>query len=343
MAIVFDAEVTPDEMTAFVRNIPTPFSEALRTILPDRTVAKNKINISELTLVNRTAQFRAFDSRLHVSQRDSAVIKEVSLPPLSSSIGVGELETLELEFARTSGTNKAALATAMYNDAEKLTREMHARMELARGDVLTDGKFTLTNEGGLTMEADFGVPAGNIVTAATVWSNPAATIIQELSSWMSTYTDLNGTPPTGMILSTQIMNALLRNNEIRSLAATVAGAPALVARNQIVQVLDAYGLPPIANIYDASVNDNGVDKKIIPANRVIFFSDNIGYTAWGLSATALELVNSAKVDLSFEDAPGIVGIVDKSPTPPYRRTTFVDGVGMPVIEQPKKLMIATVL
>lgn len=343
MAILFDAEVTPDEMTAFVRTIPTPFSEALRTILPDKTVQNNKINIGEITLVNRTAQYRAFDARLHVSQRDSSVTREVKLPPLSSSIGVGELETLQLQFAQNGGTNKAAMANAMYNDAEKLTREMHARMELARGDLLTDGKFTLSNEGGLTMEADFGVPAGNIVTAATVWSNPAATIVQELTSWTQAYTDLNGSPPSGMIISTPVMNALLRNNEIRSLAATMAGAPALVARTQIVNVLDAFSLPPIANVYDSSVNDNGVDKKVIPVNRVIFFSDNIGYTAWGLSATALELVNSAKVDLSFEEAPGIVGIIDKSPNPPYRKTTFVDAVGMPVLEQPKKLMIATVL
>lgn len=343
MAILFDAEVTPDELTAFVRTIPAPFSEALETILPSRTVPTNTINIAELQLTNRTAQFRAFDARLHVSQRDSSIMREVKLPPLSTSIGVGELERLQLAFAQTGGTNRKAIANAMYNDAEKLVKEMHSRMELARGDLLTDGKFTLTNEGGLTMEADFGVPAGNLVTAATVWSNPAALIIQELTAWTQAYTDLNGTPPTGMLLSTQAMNALLRNNEIRSLAATVAGAPALVARAQVVNVLDAYSLPPIANVYDYSVNDNGVDKKVIPANRVIFFSDNIGYTAWGLSATALELVNSAKVDLAFEDAPGIVGIVDLASHPPYRKTTFVDAVGMPVLQQPKKLMIATVL
>lgn len=342
MGLLFDAEVTPDALTSFVRTVPSPFSEALKTILPDRTVAKNRVDISELTQTNRTAQFRAFDSRIHVSQRDSTVLKQVSLPPLSTSIGMGELETLQMEFARTGGTNKAALVDAIYNDAVRLTQEMHARMEEARGDVLTDGKFTLAAEGNLTMEADFGVPAGNIVTAATLWSNVAATIIQDLTSWVSAYTDLNGVPPTGMIISTQIMNALLRNTEIRSLAATVAGAPALVARTQITQVLDAFGLPPIANIYDASVNSQGVDKKVIPSSRVILFGENIGYTAWGLTATALELVNSNRAELTFQDAPGIAGVVIKE-GPPFRKFTFVDGVGMPILEQPKKLMIATVL
>jgi len=40
-------------------------------------------------------------------------------------------------------------------------QQNEGRMEQARGDVLMDGKFTLSGEGGLTMEADFGVPAGN--------------------------------------------------------------------------------------------------------------------------------------------------------------------------------------
>jgi hypothetical protein len=57
----------------------------------------------------------------------------------------------------------------------------------------------------------------------------------------------------------------------------------------------------------------------------------LGYTAWGVSATALELVNSAENDLSFEDAPGIVGVVEKD-GPRTGSSTFVDAVGMPVLD-----------
>jgi hypothetical protein len=87
------------------------------------------------------------------------VTKQVKLPPLSSSVSMGELERLQLEFARAGGGNSAAIVNAIYDDATNLTREIQARMEQARGDVLTDGKFTLAGEGGLYMEADYGVPA----------------------------------------------------------------------------------------------------------------------------------------------------------------------------------------
>jgi hypothetical protein len=41
----------------------------------------------------------------------------VQLPPLSDAISMGELERLQLEFARTGGTNQAAFVDAIYNDA----------------------------------------------------------------------------------------------------------------------------------------------------------------------------------------------------------------------------------
>ena len=96
MAIVFDGPVTPDALTTFVREVPTPADQVLNLILPDRTLNRNTVDLQELTRVNRTARFRAFDARLHVSERDSTVTKQVKLPPLSSSVSVGEFERLQL-------------------------------------------------------------------------------------------------------------------------------------------------------------------------------------------------------------------------------------------------------
>ena len=66
--------------------------------------------------------------------------KRVNMLPLSDSLNMGEYERLQLEFARTGGTRREALANAIYNDAERLTRHMQYRMEQAIGDVLTDAR-----------------------------------------------------------------------------------------------------------------------------------------------------------------------------------------------------------
>ena len=342
MAIVFDGPVTPDALTTFVREVPTPADQVLNLILPDRTLNRNTVDLQELTRVNRTARFRAFDARLHVSERDSTVTKQVKLPPLSSSVSVGEFERLQLEFARLGGTNQSALVDAIYDDATNLAREVRARMEQARGDVLTDGKFTLAGEGNLTMEADFGVPGNHIVSAATPWSTVAsATVIADLTSWVNTYVATNGSRPTGMVVSTRVMNYMLQNAEIRTLAASLAGAPGLVTRPALDAALQAFGLPPVSLVYDSNVDVDGVTTKVIPDDRVILYGENVGYTAWGITATALELAQAAEADLSFSDAPGLAGVVIKE-GPPFRQFTYVDAVGMPVLENPRRLFIADV-
>lgn len=345
MALVYDGPVTPDELTTFVREVPTPADQVLNRLLPDRTFDDNTVDFSEFTRTNRTARFRAYDGRLHVSSRDTMTTKQVSLPPLSSSLNMGELERLRIQFARTGGSSNTAIINAIYNDAQNLTREVRTRMEQARGDVLTDGKFTLAGEGGLFMEADFGVPAGNFVAPGTLWSTVAtATIIANLTTWKQAYIDLNGFAPGGMVTSTRVLNYMLQNAELRTLNAALIGTPGLITRGALDAALEAFSLPPLLFTYDSKVDVDGVSTAVIPDDRVLFVPPNIsdlGYTAWGVSATALELVNSNQAELSFADAPGVVGVVVKE-GPPFREYTFVDAVGMPVLANPKLLMVADV-
>lgn len=348
MAIIFDGPVAPDALTEFVRNVPTPVNQVLNQILPDRTFPTNRLDVATLTKRGRTARFRAFDANVHVSQRDTATMKTVLLPPVSDSISMGELERLQLQFAQTGGTNVAALVNAIYDDATNLTRNVQRRMELARGDVLSDGKFTLTGEGGLVMEADFGVPGGNLVTAGTLWSDTAnANPLDDLFAWVYAYnvTTGNGYDPGGMIISRSILNYLLQNTAVRTATGNILGLNSSVTRPQLDQALEARGLPPILYVYDTQVDVDGTATRVLPANKVIFVppnpAENLGYTAWGVTATALELVNSSASDMTFEQAPGIVGVVDKD-GPPYREMTYVDAIGMPVIENPYALFIATV-
>jgi len=345
MPIVFDGPVSPDALTAYVREVPTPADQVLNRLMPDRYLPRNSVDFAELTRTNRTARFRAYDARLHVSERDTTTSKTVKLPPLSTSIGMGELERLQLEFARTGGTNVSAFVNAIYDDATNLTREVQARMEQARGDVLIDGKFTLAGEGNLVLEADFGLPAGNLVAPAILWSSVAtATIVADLRLWIAAYVALNGFRPGGFVTSERVLGFMFQNAEIRSLAQSLGGVPSLVTDSTLASVLNQFRLPPLLFTYDTQVDVDGVSTRVIPDDRVLFLPPNptdIGYTAWGVSATALELVNSNQAELSFEEAAGIVGLVNKD-GPPYREATLVDAVGMPILAQPRRLLVADV-
>lgn len=344
MAIFFDAPVAPDALTAFVREVPTDPTLQLSNLFPTRTTDDNTIDFAEIIHTNRTAKYRSFDGRIHVSERDTGSDKRVRLLPLSSSLGIGEYERLQMEFARTGGTNVQALERAVYNDADNLTREVRNRLELAWGDVITDGRLTI-NENGYQGEADFGVPAGHLVTAGTVWSNAAAPILSNLISWADTYNTTNGFLPGSIRVSQRVQRAMQTNTELINAAVGAAAGRSRINLNELNDVLASEGLPTLTTYQTKSLDVDGVTTATMPDDRVLFLPPNIadlGYTAFGVTATALELVNAAQSDLSFADAPGIVGVVIKD-GPPFRQYTYVDAVAMPILANAKLLFNADVL
>lgn len=344
MAIFFDAPVTPDALTTFVRDVPVNPTLALLEAFPSVTLQTNTVDFAEIVRTNRTARYRSFDGRIHVSARDAGSEKRVNLLPLSSSLSMGEYERLQLEFARTGGTRQSALANAVYNDGTNLTREVHNRLEQAWGGVISTGKLTI-DENDFQGEADFGVPTNHRVTAATVWSNKAALIFSELIAWHDVYVATTGSPAGAIRTSQTAIRFMQVNTEIVNAVHGATSGKTRVTRDELNTLLESEGLPPVVDPYDGQVDIDGVITRVIPADKVTFTPANLGdlgHTAWGVSATALELVNSGEAEMSFEEAAGIVGVVEKI-GPPYRQFTYVDAVAMPILSDARRLFIASVL
>jgi hypothetical protein len=346
--MIVDDYIEPAVLTGFVRNVPTPYNLFLNQILPDKPINDIEAAIDQVTRTNRAAEFRAWDTETPVGRRDAFQRSKVALPPLGQKLPIGEYERLLLERIRTGGDNRNAYVEAIYNDAEILSRNVMNRMELARGDTLVDGKFTLTGENGLTLEADFGVPSGHLVTAGTVWSNTTnATPLTNLKTWSDTYLDDVGEKPGRIVTSTKVLNNMLLSAEIRALfhlPTAPTGSPSLITPAQLNQVIQAYGLPPIET-YDTKIEVNGSNTRVIPDDRLLMLPtdpSSLGYTAWGVTVEALELASGQNPGLLFTELPGLVGVVMKEGDP-VRVWTKVGAVGMPLITDPRRLFVADVL
>lgn len=348
--ILFDAPVPPDELTYAIRNIPVNAEFKLLNLFGMTYSASHEVRWGDIARRNRTARYRAFDGRIFVSDRDGASDKMVRLAPFSNSLNMGEYERLQVEFARLGGTNKAALVGAIYDDAGSLTRSMYARAEQALGTVLSTGKFTV-NENGMYSEADFGVPNGtageqdHTVSAAVLWTNTAtAKAGDDLRAWLLAYRTSNGFPPGRLLMAADTVPLLLQNAQIVGEVVGTASGRTMINRAELANWLTANGLPATIEEYDTSVDVDGVETRVVPKDYVIFLPPNPEQMLtfrFGLSATALELINSNRAELSFEDGPGIVGMVVKE-GPPFREFTFVDAVGMPILSQARRLLIADV-
>lgn len=345
MPILFDSVVAPDDLTLFTREVPVPAENVLSNEFPMETSDDNTIDFGEIVQTNRTAKYRAFDGRVSVSARDAGSTSRVRLAPLSTSLEMGEFERLQLEFARNAGTNTGRLVTAAYNDAQQLTREVQNRLELAWGDTLTDGKLTI-NENGLSSEADYGVPGGHIVAPGTLWSDTTnATVLTNIQSWADVWRATNGSGPGRMKTSQAVLRLVQRNKEVIDALYGATQGRTRASLTDINDLLAAEGLPTFDPAYDMSFSVDGVTTRTISDDRVAMLPTDLstlGKTVMGVSATALELVDSADSDMSFEEAPGIVGVVFKGDGVPFRQYVYVDAVGMPVLTNAKRLLVADV-
>ena len=108
MAIVFDAPLSPDAQTAYIREVPISRGNPLLGQVPITTQYDQFFEWSEITRKNQTAEYRSFDGRIKVTERDSLAGKRVPLAPFSDSLNLGEYERLQIEFMRTGGTRDAA-------------------------------------------------------------------------------------------------------------------------------------------------------------------------------------------------------------------------------------------
>jgi hypothetical protein len=342
MAIAYDSYVEPDDLTEFAREIPPNEELQFLNEFPRFDSDDNTIDFGAIIKTNRTARFRSFDGRVHVSERDSSQSSRVNLAPLSTSLSTGELERLQLEFARNGGTNYSRLATAAYNDAQQLTREVQNRLEQAWGDTLADGKLTIAET---KMEADYGVPAPHLVSAATAWTNNAsATILTNIQTWNDVYRATNGFSAGRLKMSQSSIRNVLRNAEVISAIHGSAAGRTRARLEDVNELLADEGLPIIEKAYDTSVDIDGTDTRVLAETKVLMLPrdlSKLGYTAYGVTATALELMDSNFSDMAFEEAAGIVGVIVKEGVP-FRQFVYVDCVGMPVLTNARRLLVATV-
>lgn len=344
MALFLDGPLPLEDVLTFTQQVPLPSSNMLTQMFPRRDYASDEIDFATITRTNRAAKFRNWDGNYWVSPRDTGSEKRVRMLPLGGQLGVGEYERRQIEFARVGGTIQSILVDAIYNDLENLTRYVQNRVELAWGDVLTDGVLTI-NENGVQQQVDYAIPGSNLVTASTLWSTTAtADPLADLIAWYDVYVGLNGAGPGQFLCSLQTVRQLMVNAKlIGAIKGTNTGAT-MVTLDEISGLFASYGLPPISmqSVYNSNFDVDGVSTKPLPVNKFLFLPSDLselGFTAWGTPTTVMEL-NANNVQV--QSAAGIIGILVREEQPPFQKRTFVDAVALPVLADPRKILVATV-
>lgn len=344
--ILWDAPVPPDTLSSYLEKyVPAPAQNTLTGLASVNYTSDDKVRWGTITRKNRYARYRAYDGAIARTVRDAAEDRWLSLAPFSNSLVNGEYATLKKEHARLGGSNMAVLEDAIYNDGETLMTTMWNRVELALGTAML-GKFEV-NENRTRLEVDYGIPAANQIGAATAWTDITALAADDLRAMVAQSMRASGVRPGRIVTSQAVVSALLRNVQVVSEAIGVMTGRTRITRAELSAWLASEQLPQIVTEVEGIMEDEetGQQVRVFPEDKIVLapaqLSDVLTFT-FGLSATALRLIQSARTDFSFGDQVRVAGMVVVD-GPPFREYTYTDAVGMPILSAPERVVVGTVL
>lgn len=339
MALVLSSDyITPTELTGYVREALSDLPQnafGLSAYLPD--VETDDIDFRVTTGgggLARVAKYRAWDTESPISGRKGVDRLSGEIPPISEKRRLSEYDRLKMRKL------DSGIVDAILNDAVDLAKGIHARVEVARGEALSDGKVTIA-ENGLTIEADFGRKATHTQTAAIKWNVDGSDPVEDFLAWQRIYVATNGVRPGATLASQDIQSSLMRNAAIRAMTLPAGSTQQVVTIDAINALFRSFGLPALS-IYEAQVEgDDGNAKSIIDPTKVIFLppSDRkLGETLWGVTAEALD----SDYGIDSTEAPGVV-VGSYSDKDPVGLWTKASAISLPVPANTNLTLSATVL
>ncbi len=350
MAITINDLNTPAFVTNFVRSLLFP-DKVLGDYFPRQGTGKiaYKYNLTG-PYQEPAVPYSAWDAEAPIGSRPGVVQGTAELLPLRKKKIMGEEMSLRIDMVLGGGPQDEYVRQA-FADIENMVEGIESTWEFGRGQLLSTGTITLDGPSNgssveMTHGIDYGVPVGNKVTAATLWSDVAnSDIVGNLQTWVEVYRSANrGLMPGEILISRKVLGYILRNAGLRSqlFVGAANAAPSVLAQNAAYAQLEALGLPPIRVIDEQVTNAAGTYTNVLPDNKIIMVpprNQPLGYTMVGPTPLGLDLVESNAIARSM--APGI-SAQSWTKGDPGTRFNYVEAVGMPVLSQPKRLLIGTV-
>jgi hypothetical protein len=332
--------VTPAELTGYARAAQADRPEnqpSLAQHLPDQFINDLNFRFSRGGgALTEVATYRAYDAESPLGSREGFSTVTGQLPPLSRKMRLSEYDSLVLRNAT------AEQRDLLLRDAVRLTRQIDARLEVARGDALVNGSVTIA-ENGVQASVNFGRRGDHSVTAAILWSDVTGTTpgtdvsapIDDLLAWQEAYTSHNGMAPGVILTSNRVRSALQRHPQIKAEVSPNATSKS-VSINDLNGFLNAYGLPSIET-YDVQFSTG----RVIADNKLLFLpgvAADLGATLWGTTLESQE----ADYGIAEGGSPGIVVAAWKT-RDPIALWTHAAAIGLPILGNPDLSFVATVL
>ena len=187
-------------------------------------------------------------------------------------IRLDEADLLEVRNVGPRFQERAA-ETLVMRSVNRLDNRLFTRMEWLVWQMF-NGTLSL-NENGIIRTIDYEIPAGNQITVATLWSNPASDPISDIQGFAQVFSNL-GTEIDEIWINMQTAINLCKNTILRDLVRQSSNVTRIGVGNVGALLMELAGVPGRIVIYDKGyLNDSLTFTRFIPNGRAHVFARQV--------------------------------------------------------------------
>lgn len=247
-------------------------------------------------------------------------------------------EELRQELNKVIESNNQAYVDAIvgriFADEIDLLEGAASQRERMRMMVLTTGTIVMEGNGQL-YEYDYQMPEGHKVTVSKSWSDPTATILDDIRKGISKIEDDTGVTPERAICGGKVIGYFRNNNEIRATLTNAETGERFISDAKILQLIsDELGITIVKN--DKRYRDEaGATQRYVPDDVFVMFpSGKLGTTWFGTTPEESDLMTGSTANVTITDTGVAVTTMKKDdPVQVETKVTMICLPDFPTAEQ----------
>lgn len=276
-------------------------------------------------------------------KRDRIGFEKLStqMPFFKESTNIDEEMRQQLNMVLETG-NQAyidSVVNNVFDDEMRLLTGARAQRERMRMQALTTGAISISANG-QDYDYDYGIPENHKTTVATAWSDPAATIIDDIREALDVIEEDTGNRPTRAICSSVTWKYFRKNTEIRNMI--LGNNTSVPVKESAIKDLIEEELKLEVVVYNKKYKDeSGAEQKFVDDDVFVMFPAGALGTSWfGTTPEQSDLMASKAANVVITDVG--VAVTTTETTDPVNVDTKVSMIFLPSFEAANEVYILDV-
>lgn len=205
-----------------------------------------------------------------------------------------------------------AIVNRIFNDEMELLEGAAAQRERMRMMMLTTGSIVMEGNGQV-YEYDYGVPENHKITVEKSWSDPTATILNDIRTGIQKIVDDTGVKVERAVCSSKVFGYFRINNEIKASVNLLTNGEGFISDAKIKQFFaDELELQIVTNDKRYKDEDGTAQRYVAEDVFVMFPSGQLGKTWFGTTPEESDLMTGQIANVTITDMGVAVTTIQKA-------------------------------